>query len=677
MSKELRLNLTMVDVQIGKPFYTLAHGSDCWPDHIEISIWSLRKKTLTQYCGKFPQLSVYPEFPVVRIRFVDFMSAYSIGQTSFSVIDAQNIMSVPCNKTDSDTAHKRKISYNPVCLLVFVNGNQLWLKHFPIRAKYSAIILLSVNTSAPEAIWKFHDGPGVKSELLQPSQNRPHYSSSTFQAVLYCRYSSAEASFVYKEHPGKHHIQTIHVKTNHSFTLPSTELCSDRALCVILLETSSGSHVNLTMTDFKYAGDINTHSCAFAGLIIDDKDALTPYCVQNYVGSTHKEDCYYRDSTDSDGIIHWYDKKIRKFTYPTSSDQVTVYSTSNSVYLGFYVHKNYGNLSLALTASATKCRGIPLHMQSSSTQHFGPVHPRDKHFLENKGTPEYMLPWTDQCYVILIEHNPWDGQYAESYFYVKENKSLGQTMKILVVGSLSGRSKITAEDGPLKKGTKCQRGYQKNGSAFASCVCCSYEEVLCENYNHDTFFERTLFGFSHSVDTPTHTFPMRSLKLYLKVQQGYATKISIMVEVLKLKVGPPEIKYLPEILNFTNQNENHIIEPKVIGDNLFLVLSPEPQSNSHSVGTTSKTICFLSCDLLISEQTSSQLTFSFRSPCHFMVLFLVTQPMRNLRDTWTTQHQEHNNQPLPLESGIQTLTENRTPSQKILSSFCLTRSLKF
>lgn len=565
----LQLNLTILNLQAWIPQQEAGLTHWDWADCIKILSWSFVTKHYLRYCGIYSQLTAYPAFTNVYVQVLGHASGRVLGEMYFSVLDNHRVRSVSC-------IHYKKsfelVSHSPSCLEFLANKHMFQLQTIHMKVNFTHRIWLSVKTSSPATKCQFFDGPGQKSEIQDIIKF--NYLSSTFQAVLCCLYPWTEMNemrFIYYPQLYLRNTHVLHVHTQKMFSLPSSELCRTTNFCVIHLKTKKEFSINFTLSAFKYVGDKNTHVCDYAGLVVSENNASNVHCVQTYIGEEYKENCSLGDKFVT---FQMHNQKAFEYMYPSFSDHMTQFSTSSSLHLVYFHYKEYGNMELNVSATSTQCRGgIHNDIASNSANSTVPVVLDERTTRNNFVRSTFNLHWTTQCYVIMIRHDPKDGRRLLLQFFVRQNLIRGQSMTISASGMLKGDSFVETRQGPLDKNVKCHKETSDNDLGVASCVCRSNSEIRCHNHfdfgNFTQQFERTTFSFSHTLKTPTQTYPFHALKLGVEMQHGYGTWLNIVVKVHN--DGSKET--LPHgIFHISKQWEKSTFEPIILGDNLFLYL---------------------------------------------------------------------------------------------------------
>ncbi len=559
LSFHLRLNLTMQDVQL----WAVHRGRDifsttCWPDYVKIETYNHRGRSSysQEYCGFHSQITVYPEHTSVYIGISDIFSAFRIKQMFFSVIEPKRIVSV-------SSKNQAKVS-NCQCTKLRTDKQTPMMHYiFHIRVRAHRRISLLLNAFASDTVCQVFDGPGPKSKLLHPyARSRfPSYTSSKFQAVVQCLHPVLKQMKIKYGHLlNPNHCQEKAVDTKVTFTLPSTMLCTDSTFCILTLKAKATQKVNLTLNGFTYVGERNTEHCRYAGVAlftVKEEDI----CVQSLLRVTSTEYCYQTNKTQ--GIIHSVDFVAHSDEYPSHSDHWTSYSENNTLLLVFYYFQEYGNMTVNITATKTFCRIIFFDLC------LGALAWDNRVFLQNEFGRQSVLPWSEKCFVITMKHYPMSGkaqkkQECSSHLYSEPNTAQGDAMKITTVGSLAGRSSISAQfcDTKLQHSSSCEGTNAPNKSGVASCVC-EGEKVKCESFQQN--FDRTAVSFSLRYITPTNLF-VHALKLTVVVQKGFGTWVNIIVQITKSDIST----YPVDILPFSNLTKMQQFKPQKLGKFSFL-----------------------------------------------------------------------------------------------------------
>ena len=367
---KLVLNITFFDLH----FY--AGLENCILE--KFSVINLKtEKTSYEYCGHVPTFNLYPEFNDVMIRIklavrlpFDINALFSVSNYKKADLCSAFLLSSETKARDGFYRGINKYTlvgwYSVVSLLVRVN------RLFRVKIKVQSQSLRYVA----------YDDPGFTSNILKEIRNV--YIASSFQCIL-----QIEMDFIPKkqrygfaiymqEHARK---GRLIIRPGSSSQFSTTNKDCGNQVCLILMETNPGFHVNLTVlkivSDYKYHSD-----CLYGGLYIAEGDKN----IENDVMC---------------GDSNHLKEPIRSF-----------YSVGNSLQYLLYGYTGHSEISSRIRISTTKCKAMridPFQFHASCTDRcYDPyLMIVDNDFLELKNKGGYNELHVDvrferECFILQL-----------------------------------------------------------------------------------------------------------------------------------------------------------------------------------------------------------------------------------------------------------------------------------
>ena len=234
----------------------------------------------------------------------------------YSVIDTKMIVSLQ---------KYRLLSRNFVWNLNLVPKDIRVMKFALRTKKYQHFIIKFTNDS--ELVVELYDGPGTHSSNIFKNNHEIHI-SSTFQSIIYLWIPSAkrlnmECGFQFVT-------ESSSVRKNVHFN--DSHIISHALTKYEVWKIFSYYNVNLTIINLTYTG-FNDPLCTFAG--------ITAYSLKNNSYTELTTECNFFNNV-----------------YSMYRD---IYSKSNETMLVLYSYKEYGNLSLTMQFSSTKCKPVTIN----------------------------------------------------------------------------------------------------------------------------------------------------------------------------------------------------------------------------------------------------------------------------------------------------------------------------
>ena len=321
LNKNLCLNLTFLQIHFG-----FRHLHTCAVGEVRVTSHTTNKEGF-RYCGIQSNIINYPQNRKVSI-FLTTLTGKKIKTTIYnvtlfySVIDVKRIV----------TLQKHTLPWqNLVWNLYLVPKDVRVMKFGLITKKYQHFMIKFTNESG--LIIELFDGPGTSSTNIFKN-NHEYHITSTFQSIIYLLIPST------KELNTECGFKFLTVSNNVSMNIKLSNLypheISHTFTKYELWKILSYDVVNLTITNLTYTG-FNDLSCTFAGIIV--------YSLN--------KDLYTEITTE---CISFHNI----FTYRD------IYSKSNETILVFYSYKEYGNLSMTIQLSTTKCKPVTINTCASS-----------------------------------------------------------------------------------------------------------------------------------------------------------------------------------------------------------------------------------------------------------------------------------------------------------------------
>ena len=316
LDEQLRLNLTFHHIHFG-----FRHLHTCSVGEVRVVSHS-KTKQVFRYCGIHSSMILYPQSRNVSI-FLPTVSWEEISRTGiynvtaiYSVIDTKRIFTLERYRPLS-----RNLLWN-----IYLVPEYIRVMKFALRTKkYQHFIIKFTNDS--ELVAELYDGPGTHSSNIFKNNYKIHV-TSTFQSIIYLwipstRRLNMECGFQFVT-------ESSSVRKN--IQLNDSHIISHALTRYEVWKIFSYYNVNLTIIYLTFTG-FNDPLCTFAG--------ITAYSFNN--------ESYTEITTECNFFNNVY------------SMYRHIYSKSNETLLILYSYKEYGNLSLTMQFSSTKCKPLTIN----------------------------------------------------------------------------------------------------------------------------------------------------------------------------------------------------------------------------------------------------------------------------------------------------------------------------
>ena len=340
LDRKLRLNLTFHHIHFG--FRNL---HDCSVGQVTVISYSLMRQ-MYRYCGIYSNLINYPQSRNVSVTSTIFAGVnikeahiYNVS-VFYSVIDTKRIVTLPEVKF-----HRKTLKWN-----LYLEQYDIRILRFQIVAKKYQLFMINFTVNSNITV-EFYDGPGTLStNTFKYNQNS--YKSSTFQCVIHLwivsnKNLNSECGFRFVTIPNAV-VKSISMK----------DISKHRISHIVakpeIWKIVSSSNVNLKITNLTYTY-YNDPQCSFAGIAV--------YVLNNYTFTEIGTECF------SPGNLTKYKHYLSKSKEITKDSLYfdhlfthrDFYSSSNETLLVLYSYKEYGNLSITIQVSTTKCKPVMIN----------------------------------------------------------------------------------------------------------------------------------------------------------------------------------------------------------------------------------------------------------------------------------------------------------------------------
>ena len=318
LHEKLRLNLTFLHIHFG-----FRHLHTCTVGEVRVVSHS-KNKQVFRYCGIYSNMILYPQDRNVSIfspttGYFEYSMTGIVNVTIFfSVIDAQRIVTL-----------QRHILFSTNLLWnLYLVPEDIRVMKFALKSKkYQHFIITFTNDS--ELVIELYDGPGTHSPNIFKN-NYETQVTSTFQSIIYLWIPSTkrlntECGFQFVT-------ESSNVRMNIQLNDSLPHIISHASTKYEVWKILSYYNVNLTIINLTYKG-YNDPLCTIAG--------ITVY--------SFNKDSYTEIKTECNFFYHPYSKYR------------DIYSKSNKTLIVLYSYKEYGNFSLAMQFSTTKCQPVKIN----------------------------------------------------------------------------------------------------------------------------------------------------------------------------------------------------------------------------------------------------------------------------------------------------------------------------
>ena len=313
LNKKLHLNITFYRIHFG-----LWHLHTCSVGEVRV-VSHPKDKQVFRYCGIHSNMINYPQnrkvtmfVPTLDWNLRERTGSFNVTALYY-VIDIKRVV----------TFQKYRPFWRNLMWYLYLVPKDIRVMKFALRTKkYQYFIIKFINDS--ELIVELFDGPGTYSANIFKKSYELHV-TSTFQSIIYMWITSIKINqdcgfiFLTDSSSVKMNIQvndSLQYITSHAFQKYE------------VFKIFSYYNVNLTVINLTCIG-FNDPLCTFAG--------ITAYSLNN--------ESYKEITTE------WH-------SFNSIFASRDVYSKSNETLLIFYSYKEYGNLSLTMQLSKTKCKPV-------------------------------------------------------------------------------------------------------------------------------------------------------------------------------------------------------------------------------------------------------------------------------------------------------------------------------
>ena len=316
LDEQLRLNLTFHHIHFG-----FRHLHTCSVGEVRVVSYS-KTEQVFRYCGIHSNMILYPQSRNVSI-FLPTVSRQEISMTGIYNVTA--IYSVIDTKMIFTLQRYRPLSTNLLWNIYLVQEDIRVMK-FALRTKKSQHFIIKFTNDSELGV-ELYDGPGTYSSNIFKNNYDIHV-TSTFQSIIYMWIPSnkrfnTECGFQFLT-------ESSSVKKN--FHLNDSHIISHAFKKYEVWKIFSYYNVNLTIINLTYTG-FNDPLCTFAG--------ITAYSLKNNSYTEITTECNFFNN-----VYSFYRG---------------IYSKSNKTLLIVYSYKEYGNLSLTMQFSSTKCKPVTIN----------------------------------------------------------------------------------------------------------------------------------------------------------------------------------------------------------------------------------------------------------------------------------------------------------------------------
>ena len=319
LNEKLHLNLTFHQIYFG-----FRHLHSCAVGEVRVISHS-KNKQVFRYCGIYSDMTNYPQNGKVSIFLTTITSTkntiYNVTAI-YSVIDLNRIV----------TLQKHKFLWQSLLWNLHLVPKKVRIMKFRLRTRKYQHFMIRF-TCESDMIVELFDGQGTLSANIFKNNQKSHI-TSTFQSIIHLLIPStdelnSECGFTFLT---VFNSVSMTFKLNDSFS----HTISYAFAKYVLWEIVSYDVVNVTITNLTYTG-FNDPLCIFAG--------ITVYSLN--------KDLYTEITTECTSVHNI-------FTYRD------IYSKTNETLLVLYSYQEYGNLSLTMQLSTTKCKPLTINTCASS-----------------------------------------------------------------------------------------------------------------------------------------------------------------------------------------------------------------------------------------------------------------------------------------------------------------------
>ncbi len=436
----LRLNVTFYHI-----YFSAEINPNCSVAHLSVTSFVSNDTFRLTFCGTHSNMNMFPPSNVLVIHQLIFQPPevrrqFCNTRFSYTVIDKSRIASLQLPAQLPLTC----CVLLPQTSLIVVTISLLVRKLDKIAIKWKCHNWHLLN---------IHDGPGMKSHLLHSiatlgTKQAFTATTQTFQAVvIFLQTMSLRVSTdwlkyseISQETHADHWLDSVSSTTVH---FPNTFECTSptRTLCVVKATALKDHQLNVTVVRMDENGDVNTVDCSLRGVTIF---------------------AHIQSLSTEDTVTHCPKPRFEIF----GSDQDMYhkyYAPVSGVVLLFYAYKEYGNISVDLLLSSTKCKVAPVNIcHKTLNQNMNWTIPGVLH-IQSHTTPDHpgvgdvhrmkMSLHVDQCVILQFHH----GNHSASKCRWTRLEVLGENGKSMRHDtSVSGffRGKKTS---PLRKSKSATR----------------------------------------------------------------------------------------------------------------------------------------------------------------------------------------------------------------------------
>ncbi len=310
---QLRINLSFINIYIPNML------ESCYTNYLEIH--QVKRKTGFVYCGIHADFNLYSLHNHVNVT-ANLREAYplvfSFIASAFSKQLVFNEMSNPKPKLYPMVVHH----------IMFCHAV---LSTYRVTTQKFMTLILNISKTIRTSIF-LYDGPGIKSDRVEPLISPNRVSLGTYQCLLQFRESSSTFSMQNIKYKGKvffNKVVLANISMSMSIHYPP-QVCVG-LYCVVYLHSPQNSILNISLWNVVFTGPQNG-DCNFGGIsIMNLFEEIFEFC----------ENGVYRTIVDS----HWHR---------------VVYTEYSSGVLLLHSYKEYSSFNCHLNISAANCELIKL-----------------------------------------------------------------------------------------------------------------------------------------------------------------------------------------------------------------------------------------------------------------------------------------------------------------------------
>ncbi len=400
LHSNLRLNFTIINLHI--PALFLSESNACFSGSLAFVNIFQDFRLVLYYCGRLTFSSVYSTSKHTSVELHSKPLVFAKAEMTFSILDANHLKSM--------MFHGQVFHPHPNRLFLF-SKSSVYLLTYLIETNPTFTMSVFLGKSCKQKFQLF-DGPGPKSREIQPvKQCKSHwiFVTSTFAATVYIFSQNSSGTNVTFTSKIAETMNTS-LSTNLSLQYPEIFNCFPQSVCVIKLSTSPGLRFNFTLSNFRYKGEPNTDSCAYAGVwLFDTQDTSTfPLrkiyhgCPQEFHGTSYKFGCYQNVDVPFRERYHYlYGIASTSEVFMDENHTKSVYSEENKAVIVLHSFPEYGNISVHLEICSTSCIVILADLCQSDA--FAGSNRHKVPFTHKKTSPENEIMFVSQKLIFDLQ----------------------------------------------------------------------------------------------------------------------------------------------------------------------------------------------------------------------------------------------------------------------------------